>query len=234
MWKRHARAGGDRRRAIDHMVTADAVLYPVNQANVTSKISAPIRRMLVNRGDHVRAGQIIAELETAIWRRRRTRARASTNRRRRRFRRSPGDGRGRQEQSADRRRIGAAGSGRGEEGVRQPRGAAEQGALAQKLVDDARVALVQAQSRSKPPSVIWRRCSRWGSGSRSRAQGAGGRGESALRERRRAAFLRGSRAARFRALSPTGRFIPVRARRAVRRSFRSWISRRWWRAPTFR
>ncbi len=46
------------RGAIDHMVTADAVLYPVNQANVTSKISAPVKRVLVNRGDHVRAGQI--------------------------------------------------------------------------------------------------------------------------------------------------------------------------------
>src|ERR1700689_2684416 len=53
------------RGAIDRVVTADAVLYPVNQSNVTSKISAPIKRMLVNRGDHVRAGQTVAELESA-------------------------------------------------------------------------------------------------------------------------------------------------------------------------
>jgi HlyD family secretion protein len=51
--------------AIDHVVTADAVLYPVNQSNVTPKISAPVKRMLVNRGDHVRAGQLLAELESA-------------------------------------------------------------------------------------------------------------------------------------------------------------------------
>src|ERR1700691_3555334 len=44
------------RGPIDLMVTADAVLYPVNQANVTSKISEPVRRVLVNRGDHVKAG----------------------------------------------------------------------------------------------------------------------------------------------------------------------------------
>src|SRR5437868_7005262 len=50
--------------AIDHVVTADAVLFPINQANVTPKISAPVRRMLVNRGDHVRAGQLVAELES--------------------------------------------------------------------------------------------------------------------------------------------------------------------------
>ena len=49
--------------AIDHVVTSDAVLFPINQANVTPKISAPVKRMLVNRGDHVRAGQLIAELE---------------------------------------------------------------------------------------------------------------------------------------------------------------------------
>ena len=51
--------------AIDHVVTADAVLYPINQANVTPKISAPVKRMLVNRGDHVRAGQVLVELESA-------------------------------------------------------------------------------------------------------------------------------------------------------------------------
>ena len=51
--------------AIDQVVTADAVLYPVNQANVTPKISAPVTRVLVNRGDHVRAGQLLAELESA-------------------------------------------------------------------------------------------------------------------------------------------------------------------------
>lgn len=52
------------RGAVDYMVTADAILYPINQANVTPKISAPVRRMLVNRGDHVKAGQVLAELES--------------------------------------------------------------------------------------------------------------------------------------------------------------------------
>src|SRR5271163_2748283 len=53
------------RGAIDHMVIADAVLYPINQANVTPKIIAPVKRFLVNRGDHVKAGQLLAELEGA-------------------------------------------------------------------------------------------------------------------------------------------------------------------------
>ena len=50
--------------AVDYMVSADAILYPINQANVTPKIVAPVKRMLVNRGDHVKAGQLLAELES--------------------------------------------------------------------------------------------------------------------------------------------------------------------------
>src|SRR5258707_7136857 len=45
--------------AIDHVIAADAVLYPINQANVTSKISAPVKKVLVNRGDHVAAGKVL-------------------------------------------------------------------------------------------------------------------------------------------------------------------------------
>lgn len=48
---------------IRNIVTADAVLYPRDQANINPKISAPVRRFLVNRGDHVRQGQLLAELE---------------------------------------------------------------------------------------------------------------------------------------------------------------------------
>jgi HlyD family secretion protein len=45
------------------VVTADAVIYPIDQANVMSKVSAPVARFYVNRGDHVNAGQLIATLE---------------------------------------------------------------------------------------------------------------------------------------------------------------------------
>src|SRR5438093_6879417 len=45
------------------IVNADAVLFPREQANIVPKISAPVRRFLVNRGDHVKAGQLLAELE---------------------------------------------------------------------------------------------------------------------------------------------------------------------------
>lgn len=54
-----------RKGPIDHVITADAVLYPVNQSAVTAKISSPVSRILVNRGDHVKAGQVVVELESA-------------------------------------------------------------------------------------------------------------------------------------------------------------------------
>jgi HlyD family secretion protein len=51
------------RGSIRDVITADAVLFPRDQANITPKISAPIRRFLVNRGDRVKRGQLLAELE---------------------------------------------------------------------------------------------------------------------------------------------------------------------------
>jgi len=52
------------RDSINQVVTASAVLFPVNQANVMPKLSAPVRRFLVNRGDHVRLNQVLAVLES--------------------------------------------------------------------------------------------------------------------------------------------------------------------------
>ena len=49
--------------SIRNIVTADAILYPRDQANIMPKITAPVRRFLVQRGDHVKQGQLLAELE---------------------------------------------------------------------------------------------------------------------------------------------------------------------------
>ena len=49
---------------IQRIVRADAVLYPIQQAAIAPKISAPIKRFYVERGAHVRAGQLLAELES--------------------------------------------------------------------------------------------------------------------------------------------------------------------------
>jgi HlyD family secretion protein len=52
-----------RRTSITRVVTAEAVLYPLNQAALTPKISAPVRTFYVNRGSKVHRGQLLAVLE---------------------------------------------------------------------------------------------------------------------------------------------------------------------------
>jgi HlyD family secretion protein len=44
-------------------VIADAVLYPRDQAAIVPKVVAPIKKFYVGRGDPVKAGQLLAELE---------------------------------------------------------------------------------------------------------------------------------------------------------------------------
>src|SRR5882757_3282696 len=46
------------------IVTGDGVLFPRDQAGVMPKIAAPVQRFLVQRGDHVRQGQLLAVLES--------------------------------------------------------------------------------------------------------------------------------------------------------------------------
>src|SRR5262245_60587191 len=46
------------------LITADAILYPRDQASVMPKLSAPVRAFYVNRGDPVRKGQLLAVLES--------------------------------------------------------------------------------------------------------------------------------------------------------------------------
>jgi multidrug resistance efflux pump len=53
-----------RQDSIRRIVTADAVLFARDWSNVMPKISAPVRKFYVNRGDHVKQGQLVAELES--------------------------------------------------------------------------------------------------------------------------------------------------------------------------
>ena len=131
-----------------------------NQANVTSKISAPVTRVLVNRGDHVSAGQVLAVLESADLA-------AAANESQHQYRTDAGRLR-----SAD-RRDGGGGSHQGRRPTCRPRGrtldaarklydnrvaAQKEGALAQKLVDEAQGRHgAGAESSSTRRSGIWMR-----------------------------------------------------------------------------
>jgi RND family efflux transporter MFP subunit len=51
------------RGTIQHIVNAEAVLFPRDQAAITPKIVAPVRTFYVNRGSPVHRGQLLAVLE---------------------------------------------------------------------------------------------------------------------------------------------------------------------------
>ena len=136
------------RGALDRVVEADAVLYPTNQANVMPKISAPVKRVLVNRGDHVRAGQLLAELESSDLA-------ASANESQQQYQQTEAQYQALTGATVPEDRAKAQAD---VQSAQQTFDAAKklydnrvelqrEGALAQKLVDDAKVAMVQAQSQ---------------------------------------------------------------------------------------
>ncbi len=136
------------RGAIDRMVIADAVLYPINQANVTAKISTPVKRMLVNRGDHVKAGQVVAELEAADLASAANEAKHQIDQAEAAYQllragTAPEDKAKAQIDVQTAQQVLDAAKRLYDNRVQLQR----EGALAQKLVDDAKVAMVQAQSQ---------------------------------------------------------------------------------------
>ena len=51
--------------AISQKISSEALLYPLQQAAIVPKISAPVRKFYVDRGSRVQAGQLLAELENS-------------------------------------------------------------------------------------------------------------------------------------------------------------------------
>ncbi len=134
--------------AIDRVVTADAVLYPINQANVTSKLSAPVKRVLVNRGDHVRAGQLVVELESADLVAAAGESKSQYEQTQAAYQTLTGATVLEDKTKAQADVQTAEQTYQAAKKVYESRAALQkEGALAQKLVDDAKVAMVQAQSQ---------------------------------------------------------------------------------------
>jgi multidrug efflux pump subunit AcrA (membrane-fusion protein) len=137
-----------KRESIQHTITAEGVLYPVKQADIIPKISAPVQRFLVQRGDHVRAGQLLAvledrDLQAAAQESKDLYQQAQATYQNTAAATLPEDmTKAKADVESTRQALDAA------QKVYQNRVALfKEGALAQKLVDDAKVALVQAQSQ---------------------------------------------------------------------------------------
>lgn len=137
-----------KRQPIEQVITAEAILYPLKQANVVPKISAPVARFYVQRGDHVRQGQPLALLEdrdlaAAAQESKELYHQAQANYQITASATMPEDvTKATTDVQSTRQALDAATK------VYENRVALlRQGALAQKLVDDAKVAMVQAQSQ---------------------------------------------------------------------------------------
>ena len=53
------------RQPIEQRVTSEAILYPLHEAVIVPKISAPVQKFYVERGKYVTAGELVAVLENS-------------------------------------------------------------------------------------------------------------------------------------------------------------------------
>jgi multidrug efflux pump subunit AcrA (membrane-fusion protein) len=133
---------------LHRLINAEAVLSPVNQATIVPKISAPVKRFLAQRGDHVRQGQLLAVLEdrdlvAATQESKEQYAQAQASFENTKSAVMPDDlTKAKNDVAAAQSALEAA-----KKLYQNREQLFKEGALAQKLVDDARVALVQAQSQ---------------------------------------------------------------------------------------
>ncbi|HZQ56374.1 MAG TPA: efflux RND transporter periplasmic adaptor subunit [Bryobacteraceae bacterium] len=135
------------RGAIPDIVRAEAILHPIQQANIIPKISAPVEKFYAQRGDHVRAGQLLAvldnrDLTAAANESKDLYDQAAANYETVKAATVPEDlAKSKADADAAKQAFEAA------QKVYQSRVKLyEEGALAQRMVQDARVAMVQAQA----------------------------------------------------------------------------------------
>jgi HlyD family secretion protein len=136
------------RDSINRVVSADGILYPLDQANVMPKISAPIKEFKVKRGDHVAKDQVLAtlenrDLEAAVAEAKQLYEQALGSQRTTNGAQIPEDAtKARQDVMSSKEALDAA-----QKVYESRKQLFEQGALARRLVDEANVAYVQARSQ---------------------------------------------------------------------------------------
>ncbi len=136
------------RGSIDRIVSADGILYPVDQAAVMPKIGAPVKEFKISRGDHVAKDQLLATLENrdlvaAVAEARQLYEQALSAQRNTTGAQLPEDAtKARQDVTASKEALDAA-----QKVYDSRKQLFEEGALARRLVEEANVAYVQARSQ---------------------------------------------------------------------------------------
>lgn len=137
-----------KRDSIQRIVSADAILYPLDQASVMPKISAPVKEFKIKRGDHVMKDQLLATLENrdlqaAVAEAKQLYEQALASQRNTTGAQLPEDAtKARQDVASSKEALDAA-----QRVYESRKQLFEQGALARRLVDEANVAYVQARSQ---------------------------------------------------------------------------------------
>ena len=137
-----------KRDSIERIVAADGILYPLDQASVMPKISAPIKEFKIKRGDHVTKDQLLAtlenrDLEAAVAEAKQLYEQAQAGQRNTTGAQLPEDAtKARQDVTSTKEALDAA-----QKVYESRKQLFEQGALARRLVDEANVAYVQARSQ---------------------------------------------------------------------------------------
>jgi multidrug efflux pump subunit AcrA (membrane-fusion protein) len=133
---------------MERVVTAEAVLFPLQQASINPKISAPVQKFLAQRGDHVHTGQLLAVLEDADLRASALESKEMYDQAQATYTTTlnatiPQDlTKAKADVESARQALDAA-----KKVLQSRENLFRQGAIAQKMVDDARVADVQAQAQ---------------------------------------------------------------------------------------
>lgn len=136
------------RGSIERVVQAEAILYPVDQASVVPKLSAPTKMFYVKRGDPVQKGQLLAtlenrELEASVIESKQLYQQAQSTERSTTTAQLPEDvNKAEQDVATARQALDAA-----ERLYQSRKQLVEQGALARRLVDEADVLYVQARGQ---------------------------------------------------------------------------------------
>lgn len=139
-----------RTESIRRVIEADGILYPRNQASVVPKISAPVRSFYVNRGDHVRQGQLLAVLENRDLAAAAQESRGQFDQAEANYRSTTAAAvpeqvvKAQTDAQSSKEAMDAA-----KKVFESRQKLFQEGALARKLVDDAQVAYVQARSQSQ-------------------------------------------------------------------------------------
>jgi HlyD family secretion protein len=133
---------------IERIIMADGILRAVDQSAIVPKISAPVVKFYVNRGDHVAKGQLLADLESRDLAAAVADAKGALEQAQATYRNvSAGNVpqevvKAQQDVRATKQAMDAA-----QKVLDSRRQLQQQGALAQRLVDEAGVSFAQAQSQ---------------------------------------------------------------------------------------